>query len=347
MIEFVEAKRENVSVIVALAGASGSGKTRSALRLAYGLSPSGKIAFCDTEAKRALHHAGLFTPTFKWFDMRPPFRPKRFADVIDAAEDRGMEVLIVDSFSHEWDGEGGVSDWAQEIEDGIPAPGIENPRQSWSNDRDWWKDWKVKPLPGPGAWKEPKKGKEGHGFLINKIIQARLHLIFCLRADEKIKIEKQGNKTVVIPMGWSPICEKRFMYDMTVSFTLAAENDGAGKPNFDLPHKLPDHLRPFFPPEERIGEDAGRKLAAWARGDTAEPSISPEIVAKAAADGHAAAAFSTIEPLRMFWEGLTPALKKAIGGSARLAEWKERVERNAAMADIESEDARENEEVGE
>ena len=59
MIEFVEAKRENVNLLIGLAGQSGSGKTFSALRLAQGISPSGKIAFIDTEHvddKRAVRY---------------------------------------------------------------------------------------------------------------------------------------------------------------------------------------------------------------------------------------------------------------------------------------------------
>ena len=60
-VEFTYAKRENVTVLLSLAGQSGSGKTFSALRLAKGMAPAGKIAFIDTEARRALHYAGQFS----------------------------------------------------------------------------------------------------------------------------------------------------------------------------------------------------------------------------------------------------------------------------------------------
>jgi len=74
--DFKPAIRENVSLLIALAGASGSGKTYSALRLAKGLAPTGKIAFIDTEARRGLHYADQFD--FMHADMRPPFRPENF-----------------------------------------------------------------------------------------------------------------------------------------------------------------------------------------------------------------------------------------------------------------------------
>ncbi len=77
---FAPAVRDSVSLLIALAGASGSGKTYSALRLAKGMTDAGKIAFIDTEARRGLHYAGQFD--FLHTDMRPPFRPDRFVEAI-------------------------------------------------------------------------------------------------------------------------------------------------------------------------------------------------------------------------------------------------------------------------
>jgi ABC-type microcin C transport system duplicated ATPase subunit YejF len=73
--QFAPARREQVSLLIALAGASGSGKTYSALRLARGMAPSGKIAFIDTEARRGLHYAEQFD--FMHADMRPAVPPRR------------------------------------------------------------------------------------------------------------------------------------------------------------------------------------------------------------------------------------------------------------------------------
>lgn len=230
---FAPAKRENVSVLIALAGSSGSGKTFSALRLAQGISPSGKIAFIDTEARRGLHYAEQFQ--FIHADMRPPFRPERFVEGIRAAEAAGAEVVIIDSFSMEYDGEGGIIDWA----DDLAAKGVKS----------------------PGNWKDPKLA---HKKLMNSLLQCRASIIFCLRADEKIRIARENGKTIVEPLGWMPICEKRFLYEMMVSFTLAPDRPGI--PNFNLPHKLQSQHRAMFSDRVPIGEDAGKALAEWARG---------------------------------------------------------------------------------
>jgi hypothetical protein len=165
---------------------------------------------------------------------------------------------------------------------------------------------------------------------MNRVLQARLHIIFCLRADEKIEIVKEGNKTKVVPLGWMPICEKRFMYEMTVSFTLAAENDGAGKPNPDLPHKCPDHLAPFFPVDQRISEEAGRRLAVWARGDTPPaPTIDPAILARLIEEGELAATMTGRSAVDALYKRLTKPEREHIG-SDRWKQWIAKAEANTA-----------------
>ena len=244
---FAPAKREQVSLLIALAGASGSGKTYSALRLAKGISPDGKIMFIDTEARRGLHYAEQFN--FMHADMRPPFAPARFIEGIQAAEAAGAEVVIIDSFSHEHDGIGGLIDWA----DRLASEGVKS----------------------PGNWKEPKSA---HKKLMNALLQCRATIIFCLRADEKIEIIRENGKTVVRPLGWMPICEKRFMFEMTASFTLTPDRPGI--PHFDLPHKLQQQHRAFFSDTAPIGEASGHALAEWARGGS---PVSPHSAVEAAA----------------------------------------------------------------
>lgn len=248
---FSPAVRAQVSILIALAGASGSGKTFSALRLAKGMAPAGKIAFIDTEARRGLHYAGQFD--FLHTDMRPPFKPERFIQAIRAAEDVGAEVVIIDSFSHEYDGDGGILDWADHLaESGVKSP---------------------------GNWKEPKLA---HKKMMNALLQCRASLIFCLRADEKIEIVREAGKTLVRPLGWVPICEKRFMYEMTASFTLTPDRPGI--PHFDLPHKLQSQHRGMFTDKEPISEQAGRALAEWAKGGDPSPQQQPNGTVRTAAD---------------------------------------------------------------
>lgn len=237
---FKDAAREQVTLMIAIAGPSGSGKTFSALRIAQGISPAGKIGFIDTEARRGLHYADKFK--FKHLDMSPPFRPKRFTEAVAAAKAAGVEVVIIDSFSHEHDGIGGILEWADSSS-----------------------------TAGPAAWKAPKAA---HKKMMNEFLQARIHIIFCLRAEEKIAIvpdpERKG-KTKVESQGWMPICEKRFMYEMTASVTLPP--GAGGVPDYSLPHKIQEQHRHLFPDGQPISEAAGRAMAIWAAGGDMPPPM--------------------------------------------------------------------------
>lgn len=291
---FMPAVRDRVSLLIALAGASGSGKTYSALRLAKGMSPSGKVAFLDTEARRGLHYAQDFQ--FLHADMRPPFKPARFIEAIHAAEAAGAEVVIIDSFSHEYDGEGGIMDWADDL--------LEHGTKS------------------PGNWKEPKLA---HKKMMNALLQCRASIIFCLRADEKIEIIREGGRTQVRPLGWQPICEKRFMYEMTASFTLTP--DRPGRPHFDLPHKLQQQHRGMFAENEPISEDAGARLAAWAAGGTVQPSASPAADRAPASepalwDGVDQEAGASIDAeIAARFRSLLPAMINEHDDAEKLADW--------------------------
>src|ERR1700677_907425 len=110
--EFKRAAREEVGLIIGLAGGTGSGKTFTAMTLAKGIAGTKPFALIDTEAGRAKHYADRFL--FDHGDLKPPFRPERYAEAILAADAAHYPVIVVDSCSHEWAGEGGILDWQEE-----------------------------------------------------------------------------------------------------------------------------------------------------------------------------------------------------------------------------------------
>jgi hypothetical protein len=263
------AVREKIGLLFGIAGASGSGKTFSALKLAKGIANgTGRIAVIDTEAGRALHYApqagekadsakGTFD--FLHLDFQPPFTPERYIEAIRACEEAGATVIVIDSMSHEWAGEGGCSDiQAAEAERMATYDGVLNVNR-------------IEAVTAP-AWKKPKMR---HQRMMSRLIQTRTHLIFCLRAQEKIKIVKvqKGNRQTseVVPMGFMPICEKSFMFELSGSMTL--HPDTPGQPRYDLQHKLNDELRAIFREGERIGDDAGKRLRMWAETGADRPAV--------------------------------------------------------------------------
>ena len=232
IFEFKPAKRQGVGLFVGIAGGTGSGKTYSALRLAKGIAGGKAIAAVDTEGRRMSHYASDFA--FDVTDMLAPFRPERFADAAKAAEAKDYGVLLIDSFSHEWAGEGGVLEWHDEIKGDDEAKNMR-------------------------AWVKPKMA---HKAMINSFLQRRIPIVFCMRAEEKTGVDSRGKP---IAMGWTPIGDSRFMFELTTMITLA--NDKPGRVNYDLPRKIQRQHLHLFPDGELIGEEAGQQLAAWARGD--------------------------------------------------------------------------------
>lgn len=111
-IEFKKARRAKAKLRLALAGPSGAGKTYSALLIASGIVPLEKVAVIDTESGSADLYADL--GGYSTLTINPPYSPKKYIDAIYAAEAAGFELVIIDSLSHAWSGEGGLLDQAGE-----------------------------------------------------------------------------------------------------------------------------------------------------------------------------------------------------------------------------------------
>ena len=246
-VQFRPAVRSNVGIIIILSGPSGSGKTFSALRLASGISGEKPFALIDTESGRALHYADQFR--FEHGDMKPPFSPMAYAETIATADKAGYPVIVVDSFSHEHAGDGGLLDYH------------ETELQRMAGD-----DWKKREACKMAAWIKPKSD---HKRMVSRLLQVRAHLILCLRAEEKIDIKRgEGGKMEIVKKqvatgldGWVPICEKNLPYEATASFLLMAT-----KPGFPMPIKLQEQHKGFFPLDRPIDESAGTRIAEWAAG---------------------------------------------------------------------------------
>lgn len=256
MITFRRAVRENVGLVLGLAGPSGGGKTMSAMRLAAGISHGKPFAVIDTEAGRAKHYAGSFT--FDHADLVAPFRPGAYAEAIKAADAAGYPVIIVDSCSHEHAGEGGLLDWHEEELDRIAGA-----------------DWKKREACKMTAWINPKMA---HKQMVQRLLQVRAHLILCFRAEQKIDIVKgDSGRMEVVPKklasgfsDWIPICEKNLLYELTASFILTPDAPGVPRPI-----KLQEQMRAFVDIKSPLDESAGQKLAEWAAGGESKPTATP------------------------------------------------------------------------
>ena len=99
------AERKKAKLRIGTSGPSGSGKTYSALLIASGISPWEKVILIDTENGSGELYSNL--GAYNVITLQAPFSPEKYVEAIKAAEEAGMETIIIDSISHEWDGKGG------------------------------------------------------------------------------------------------------------------------------------------------------------------------------------------------------------------------------------------------
>ena len=248
-IIFKKAQRENVGLLIGLVGQSGSGKTFTAMRLASGIAGDKPFCVIDTEAGRAKHYADQFN--FDHGDLAPPFSPQAYTEAIHAADKAGYPVIVVDSVSHVWAGDGGVLDM-QEAEF-MRMGEKEGARMA--------------------SWIKPKMA---HKKFVQSLLQVRAHLLLCFRAEQKIEMVRENGKTVIHAKqsltgldGYIPICDKNLPFELTTSLLFTAD-----RPGIPQPIKLQEQHRALFPLDKQVNEASGRGIAAWARGgsSTSEPA---------------------------------------------------------------------------
>ena len=199
MITFEPVTRAKSKARIALTGPSGSGKTLSALYLAYGITGDwSKIALIDTEHERGRFYANredFKTGPYLYQTMTPPYTPDKYIDYVQsAAQAVGSDgVVIVDSFSHAWDNEGGVLDIKSEIA-----------KQRGKNDYT--------------AWDEAGKIQNN---LVNTILSVNCHTIITMRAKMAYAMEvNDRGKTVPVKIGLAPVQRENTEYEFDIVFQL-------------------------------------------------------------------------------------------------------------------------------
>lgn len=247
-------KRESTPLLIGLIGPSGSGKTYSALRLATGIQKvrGGKLVGIDTEARRMLHYANEFPMTYLEFGA--PFGSLRYLDALRAAAAKAEGgVVVVDSMSHEHEGEGGYLESHEAELDRLVA-----------NSKSSEPDWKKRQNQNFSAWKKPSAERRR---LINGILQMNCAFVFCFRAKEKLKLVK-GQEP--IQLGWQAIAGEEFAFEMTVRCLLQPGSNGV--PDWSeeafkhgVPKRGSQHVG-LVPDGAQLSEAIGERMAVWAMG---------------------------------------------------------------------------------
>ncbi|WP_321370514.1 AAA family ATPase [uncultured Draconibacterium sp.] len=185
-MEIRKAQRKQAKIKLALQGPSGSGKTMSALLLASGITDWSKIAVIDTEN----HSADLYSNLGQYnvLTLSKPFTPERYITAIETCEAAGMEVVIIDSVSHEWEGAGGI------LSQHAAMAG--NSFTNWS---------KITPR---------------HNAFVQKMLESSSHIIATIRSKQDYTLTEKNGKMIPEKVGLKGVTRDGLDYEFTIVFDL-------------------------------------------------------------------------------------------------------------------------------
>ena len=183
------AQRKQAKLKMSLQGPSGSGKTYSSLLLAKGMAGDwGKVVVIDTENESSNLYAHL--GDFKVLSLKGPFTPEKYIDAITICEQAGMEVIIIDSVTHEWEN---LLDFHSNLQG--------NSFTNWA---------KVTPR---------------HSAFVQKILQSPCHIIATMRTKQDYVLNEKNGKMVPEKVGLKPVQRDGMDYEFTLVFDLDSKNN--------------------------------------------------------------------------------------------------------------------------
>ena len=257
---FKPATRQGVKPLIGLFGKSGGGKTYSALLLARGIvGPSGKIGLIDTENGRGHIFCDQVPGGYEVLDLNPPFAPAAYSEALDAAESAGFDILVVDSMSHEWNGEGGYLEMKEQALDKMAGD-----------------DWKKRDACKFAA---AARCKPGHNKLVSKIVRSKMGMILCFRGKDKVRMEKkEGEKSKVVADDHaSPIQDGDFIFEMLIAGeVMTKEGTSDGGYMRTTKHTHPDLLGCLPREGEQVSIKHGERIALWCNSPITKPQTHPE-----------------------------------------------------------------------
>lgn len=225
-----KAERKQAKLRIGISGPSGSGKTKGALLLAKGISSAwSKIAVIDTENGSGELYSNM--GDYNVITLQAPFTPERYIESIKACEEAGIETIIIDSATQEWDGKGGCL----EIQESLGGR---------------YQDWaKVTPR---------------HQKFISAILESSCHIIATTRRKQDYEMTKDSNGSVKVQkVGLKEVQREGFEYELTLSFDVdIRHNATASKDRTELFADKPAFI---------ITEETGKMLKDWATSGKALP----------------------------------------------------------------------------
>lgn len=216
-----KAERKKAKLRLGISGPSGSGKTWSALEIAKGM--GGKVGMIDTEAGRGELYGSDFD--YDIIRLEAPYSPERYIEAIKTFEKAGYDILIIDSLSHAWVGEGGVLSI-------VDKAGSNSFTQGW------------------------KVGTPKQNALVDALVTSSMHIITTLRVKTEYVVEKNDRgKAEPRKVGLAPVQRDGLEYEFTVFMDISNQEH--------IAHVTKDNTKMFDQQFLKPSMDMGVKLMEW------------------------------------------------------------------------------------
>lgn len=193
-MEFRKAEKRKTKLRLCITGPSGSGKTYGALLLAKGL--CGRTVILDTENGSGDLYSGVFD--YDIGTIQAPYTIDKYLIGITQAENSGYDVIIIDSLTHAWAGEGGLLEKVDTI---TAASRSGNSYTAWRQ---------VTPL---------------HNKLIEKMLNSSSHIIATMRSKtEYVITENDKGRKEPRKVGLAPVQREGIDYEFGIVFDLGVNH---------------------------------------------------------------------------------------------------------------------------
>ena len=221
---FNKAQRKKAKLRLGITGPAGSGKTFGALLVAFGL--GGKIALIDTE-----NGSGDLYSTLGDYDIgyiTAPYTVDKYLQAIHEAESAGYDIIIIDSLSHAWSGEGGLLDQQSRI---TATSKSGNSYAAWRQ---------ITPM---------------HNKLIDTMLSSPAHIIATMRSKtEYVQTENERGYKEIRKVGLAPVQREGMDYEFGVVFDLGVNH---------LASVSKDRTGIFDEQIFKLSQDTGKILRKW------------------------------------------------------------------------------------
>jgi AAA domain len=223
-IQIRRAERKKAKLRLGIMGSSGSGKTYSALQLAFGL--GGKIGLIDTEHGSGELYANL--GEYDVIQIEAPYTVNKYREAIKAFEDAGYGCIIIDSLTHAWAGEGGLLDKQGQLE---KSGKFKNSFATW------------------------REITPEHNKLVEELLNSPCHIIGTMRSKTEYVLE-QNEKGRQVPrkIGLAPVQREGMEYEFTVVLDISDNHYAVA---------TKDRTMLFDGWSDRITKETGKKILDW------------------------------------------------------------------------------------